>query len=590
MKGSINTLRNNLDKSLSPYLKQHADNPIHWQEWSAEILEEAKKQQKNIFVSIGYSTCHWCHVMASEAFSDLNIAKYLNENFISVKVDREQRPDIDRYFMSYINSTRGEGGWPLNVFLSPKGDPIVAFTYMPVERKLGMPPIIEILKAIKNDGKGILFKVPEVINRSYNITLNRIVNTLLDSHDDINGGFGNDSKFPPHSTMLFLLSYYERYKTSKIRAILECTLDNMKDRGLHDHLQGGFFRYCVDRKWTIPHFEKMLYDQSMMLWVYSWAYAILKENKYIIVIDGILKCLDETFFDNGLYISAYDADTEHQEGKTYLWSLDELTSILETEELSYITNTFTITKEGNFEGTNHLVRKVPGERGIPEDKLLQIRKKRVQPFADRKIITSWNALTAIGLIMAWRATGNVSLLNKAIDVFEKLIQKHFNETSITHSSLNGISQTGEFLEDAAALLLLATYIHEEKEDKKNLIDLLKKIVLNFKEEKWIENKTKDFFKVTASDFDHSLPSSVSLAKMALFRASILMNEGIQHIKYKDPFSNDFHNLLAFIAEGHWHFVHTSEKLSWNTLSTNSIQILSSEFSDCFEGKCSIAKN
>lgn len=584
---NIELNRNNLDKSLSPYLKQHANNPIHWQEWSGEIIKLATKLDKNILVSIGYSTCHWCHVMASEAFSDQAIAQYLNENFISVKVDREQRPDIDHYYMSYINSITGGGGWPLNVFLSPNGNPIIAFTYMPVERKFGMPPMIEILRAVRNNSVGIRFQEIESSNAAFDITLDKIVTSLIDSHDKLNGGFGNGHKFPPHCTMLFLLSYCERYQKSEVKTLLEKTLDIMMCKGLHDHLQGGFFRYCVDSKWTIPHFEKMLYDQAMMLWVYSWASIVLKKDEYRTVIFGILKSLNETFLDDGLYISAHDADTDHHEGKTYLWSLEELQELLKVEELSHFTNTYDITKEGNFEGLNHLIKKTQSKNGSIEDKLLQIRKKRVQPFADRKIITSWNALTAIGLVMAWRATYDKSLLNRAVDVLDKLILKHLKGTTLAHSSLIGIIQGDhEFLEDAASILLLATYIHEENGDRKDLINLLRQAVLKFKTNKWIESQNRDFLKITASDFDHPLPSSVSLAEMALLRTSMLMNENYSHIGYKNPFNHDFHNLSAFISEGHWHLIHTPEKLLWHKLSLNSLQVLSSKFSDCFEGKCS----
>lgn len=580
--------RNNLDKSISPYLRQHANNPIHWQEWSAEIIKLSCKLNKHILVSIGYSTCHWCHVMASEAFSDQVIAQYLNENFISVKVDREQRPDIDHYFMSYINSTTGGGGWPLNVFLSPNGDPIIAFTYIPIERKFGMPPMIEILKAVRSDSVGIRFQGIDTNNTTLDINLDRIVNHLINSHDKINGGFGDGHKFPPHCTMLFLLSYYERHKKPEVKTLLKTTLNSMMYRGLHDHLQGGFFRYCVDNQWTIPHFEKMLYDQAMMLWVYSWACIVLKKNDYRAVIYGILKCLDETFKDNDLYISAHDADTEHHEGKTYLWSWEELQNALTPEELIYFTKIYDITKEGNFEASNHLIRKTPEKKGDIEEKLLQIRKQRVQPFTDRKIITSWNALTAIGLVMAWRATSDKSFLNRAVEVLDKLILNHLNGTSITHSSLDGTIQGGhEFLEDAASMLLLATYIHEENGNRKDLLSLLRQILLKFKTDGWIESQNRDFIKVMATDFDHPTPASVSLAEMALLRTSILMDEKSQHIGYKNSFSHDFHNLSAFISEGHWHLIHTPEKILWHKLSLNSLQILSNKFSDCFEGKCSI---
>ncbi len=458
--------RNNLDKSLSPYLRQHLDNPIWWQVWAPESLAEAKRTGKKILVSIGYSTCHWCHVMASEAFSNKEIADYLNENYISIKVDREQRPDIDQYFMAFLIRTSGSGGWPLNAFLSPDAQPIAAFTYIPVERRYGMQGMIEILKAVKERGQGIEFSPEEWQPNFRNHSFDEIISNIIARTDTQNGGFGNGQKFPQCSTLLFLLSHYERYRQKGARDIIIRTLKAMMTRGLQDHLQGGFFRYCVDAKWTIPHFEKMLYDQAMHLWTYSWAYSVFKINDYLDVINGILKCLDETFLEDGLYISAHDADTHHHEGETYLWSLGELERVLTDTELKELRKRYFISRQGNYEDKIHLVERNYFKRSRLEEKLLTLRRKKPQPFADRKIITSWNALVGVGLIMAYRATGKDTLLDKATSLFSRLTNKHYANGKLAHSSLNGILQEQEFLEDAASLLLLATYIEEERADAK----------------------------------------------------------------------------------------------------------------------------
>jgi len=585
MKNVIDISRNNLDKSNSPYLRQHADNPIHWQEWSKEILEIAKHQQKKIFASIGYSTCHWCHVMAKEAFSNNKIAKYLNKHFISIKVDREQRPDIDQYFMSFIQTTNGSGGWPLNVFLSSEAIPIIAFTYIPVESRYGLPAMLDLLESIQKTGKGTPFKIVYDSIDAREISLQFIINSIIESYDDIYGGFGFGNKFPSASTLLLLISYYERYKDDLVKKIIEKTLLMMMTRGIHDHLQGGFFRYCVDRKWTIPHFEKMLYDQAMQLWTFSWGYLVLKHESYLSIINGILRCLQESFLEDGLYVSAHDADTLHIEGATYLWSYDELEDILNPFELSYLKKNYEITEKGNFEGTNHLIRNMIGESGVVEEKLLKVRKKRLQPFIDRKIITSWNALLGIAYVMAWRAIGDISLLNTAEKILKNILIKHRFKDLLAHSSFDGLLQYQEFLEDTSSLLLLATYIYEEKRSNKDLIIWLRNKLNQFYDVGWFESNSRDFWKVSASDFDHPIPSSISMAAMALLRCSILLKEEYNLVSYRYHSGNEFYNLCAFITNGHWHYIHTSSIISWKNLSLNTIQVEDISYSDCFEGSC-----
>ena len=585
MNNIIDISRNNLDKSISPYLRQHSDTPIHWQEWSKEILEIAKHQQKKIFVSIGYSTCHWCHVMAKEAFSNNEIAQYLNKHFISIKVDREQRPDIDQYFMSYIQTTNGSGGWPLNVFLSSEAIPIIAFTYIPVESRYGLPAMLDLLESIQKSGKGTPFKIIYDSIDARETSLQFIINSIIKSYDDIYGGFGFGNKFPSASTLLLLISYYERNKIDVVKKVIEKTLLMMMTSGIHDHLQGGFFRYCVDRKWTIPHFEKMLYDQAMLLWTYSWAYKVLKNEAYPSIINGIIKCLEESFLEDGLYISAHDADTLHIEGATYLWSYNELQKVLNPQELSYLKKHYELSEKGNFESANHLIRNMIGESGIVEEKLLKVRKKRLQPFIDRKIITSWNALTGIAYVLAWRALADISLLNTAEKILKNILIKHRFKDLLAHSSLNGVLQNQEFLEDTSSLLLLATYIYEEKRSNKDLIIWLRNKLNQFYDKGWFESNSRDFWRVSALDFDHPTPSSVSLANMALLRCSILLKEEYNLVSYRHHSGNEFYNLCAFIANGHWHYIHTSNIISWKNLSLNTIQIEDISYSDCFEGSC-----
>jgi len=262
--------RNNLDRSDSPYLRQHRDNPVWWQEWGGDVLQEAIQKNKPLFVSVGYSTCHWCHVMAAEAFTDPVTAEFLNHNFICIKIDRETRPDIDQYLMHFIQAQSGSGGWPLNVFLTPDQRPVFALTYAPAsaDSQRGMQPLLmiaeKVLEYINAHGAEI-----EPFHFSAETPAaarpDTLIAELLSGHDPLYGGFGMGQKFPPHSTLLYMLYYLSIEKHPELEKVCRLTLDSMRRGGLHDHLQGGIFRYCVDRQWTIPHFEKMLYDQPLTL-------------------------------------------------------------------------------------------------------------------------------------------------------------------------------------------------------------------------------------------------------------------------------------------------------------------------------------
>ena len=344
--------RNNLDKSSSPYLLQHTTNPVWWQEWSDDLIRYAVKTKKLLFVSVGYATCHWCHVMAAEAFSDPETANYLNNQFICIKVDREQRPDIDQFLMDFINNQNGRGGWPLNVFMTPELRPVYALTYAPVHSKDLMPSLLSVSEKVHEffeDNRDNIpsfvsgWNPPDVTNES------SLTTTLSKYYDPDNGGFGSGQKFPPHSSLLYLLYQAGLEDSPSIKSICSKTLDAMILRGLNDNLQGGIFRYCVDREWTIPHFEKMLYDQAMALWCFSLAYRVIGKETYKNMAEKILKCLDEWFKIEGLYITAYDADTEHKEGATYLWSYEQLKNELLPEEFEKFSNTYFIDKTGNFE-------------------------------------------------------------------------------------------------------------------------------------------------------------------------------------------------------------------------------------------------
>lgn len=572
----LNFKRNNLDKSSSPYLHQHKENPIHWQEWSKEVIEYARKEGKILFVSVGYSTCHWCHVMAGEAFSDKEIANYLNEHFVSIKVDKEQRPDINIYLMNFLMQWTGHGGWPLNAFLTSDLKPIFAITYAGLRPMYGIPSFTDILKMVnEHDGKDfdLVFHPPK------NIEQEQIIQAIYDHFDRQFHGFG-EQKFPPHCTLLFMLHYYQETQDERLKEMIENTLDTMMRSGLHDHLQGGFFRYCVDREWNIPHFEKMLYDQAMLLWIYSIAGHVFGKKEYKKNAEKIVTCLRETFESGHLFYAGVDADTHHEEGETYLWSKEELKS-------DVLRNAYFI--ENNFEGKIHLIKKeniFSEELDKVERKLLERRKNREQPQTDKKIITSWNCLVGIGLIHAHRYLGDKNYLDMAQKLFNELVALHYSD-HLSHSSIGGVTQAEGFLEDYASMLLFVTYLHEETHTYMDYLEKWSNEVMTFKNKTWIESRNKDFIEVKAEPYDQPIPSSVSMAELALCRSNVLLQrEYIMEEEFKVPLSFDFLNISVMIKKGLFQILETPKLLDWNKISINTLQTKGKLFRRCYKGLCS----
>jgi len=584
-------LRNNMEHASSPYLQKHKNSPIHWQEWGPTVLEYARKHNKIIFVSVGYSTCHWCHVMANDSFQDPEVAQFLNEHFVSIKVDREQRPDIDSYLMAYAYKQQGTGGWPLNVFLTPDLKPFAAVTYVGPKPQFGMPSFMEVLRYIKDfyeNKRDSIKPFESTITQKAPVEGHAIVPYLETIYDQQFGGFGTHQKFPPHNTLLFLLHYYDRHRTPSVKKMLEHTLDIMAMRGLHDHLQGGFFRYCVDPLWTIPHFEKMLYDQALLLWVYSGAYKVFAKPSYKHVAKKIIQCLNQTFAHEGLFYSGHDSSINHQEGISYLWANEEIKELLTPEEYNVFTYIYQISPSGNFAGKNHLIKK--DERFLPtiEAKLLEARRSRSQPFIDKKFITSWNALTGIAFIMAHRYIGYQEGLEKAEVIFDTLIEKHTEGNIIFHSSINSKVQGESFLEDYASLLLLATYLGEETNSYKDYLAVLSEDLQKqfYRKGVWYEAlPDTDFTHIPASTYDQPMPSSRSLAEFALLRTDILLGRPFHPDKYLRPVGQDFLNLTVFIKNGNFHIIQTPKKISWDQLPFNAIQLSSNTIEDCYAGTC-----
>lgn len=618
---SMNFERNNLDGASSPYLRQHADNPVWWQEWKPEVLEHARDNNKVVFVSVGYATCHWCHVMAQGAFSHPDVAAILNRDFVSIKVDREQRPDIDQYLMDFLLATTGNGGWPLNAFLTPEGYPFFAMTYAAPTPVHGVPAFPEILNRVtqfyREKGHDVQpFELPAgpELPRGFldDEGLSDAISKVVESYDPEDGGLAGRQKFPPHCPNLFLLyaaaaagglpgavpgpDATKPETVQKSSAPLRRTFDAITHRGLQDHVGGGFFRYCVDSGWQIPHFEKMLYDQAMLLWGLSVAGRFFDEPFYRRAAIRTFGCLERDFRLGELYVSSHDADTDHKEGATYLWDREELEKLVPPDLWEAFERTFVVTDTGNFEGKNHLVMRDPealSAQGLGRDdldaimvKLLDERKRRRQPEVDRKLITSWNALAGIALLQLNRQLGVEKAGIRAEEIFSALVAEHLNDGFLAHSSLEGRLQEDQFLSDYAALFLFATFLREDREVDSGVMAALSKGTLAFrKANAWFEAENPDFQPIPASGYDMPYPSSVSLAEIALLRYRIQEGDLFEELGASGAVQNAFLDIGALIAGGFFLEIESPVPLEWKHLPIHVIQKRGPNESHCHRGVC-----
>jgi uncharacterized protein YyaL (SSP411 family) len=447
-KATMNGKPNRLIEEKSPYLLQHARNPVDWHPWRGEVFEKAAREDKPIFLSIGYSTCHWCHVMAHESFEDDEVARLMNETFVSIKVDREERPDIDGVYMTVCQMMTGSGGWPLTIIMTPDKKPFFAATYIPKESRFGRAGMLELLPGIARfwkEKRGEIDRIAEEAAAALRNSgegkggeglpdehlLNAARRGLYRIFDEQSGGFGNAPKFPNVSHLLFLLGEWRRNGDEGALHMVVKTLEAMRLGGIHDHIGYGFHRYSTDQNWLVPHFEKMLYDQALLLMAYAKAYQAtgrdaFKETAFEIV-SYVLRVLQSP---EGGFFSAEDADSEGEEGRFYLWETGEIEALLPAEELETAGRLFGLEKGGNYfdevlrdrNGLNIIHLKEPLEdtarawRMAPEEvsrafrsireKLFARREKRPRPHKDDKILTDWNGLMIAALAVAARALGD----------------------------------------------------------------------------------------------------------------------------------------------------------------------------------------
>ena len=484
---------NRLAKETSPYLLQHAYNPVEWYPWGKEALQKAKLEDRPIFLSIGYSACHWCHVMAHESFEDKEVAMIMNEKFINIKVDREERPDLDDIYQRACQLATGTGGWPLSVFLTPDQKPFYVGTYFPKDGSshYNMPGfrniLLQLADAYKNKKDEIQAASSEFTQSLSQTAMDLVVRAeitektklersvldeaavgLLQMGDRIYGGFGHAPKFPNASNLMFLLRYYDISAINRFRDFVIFTADKMAEGGIHDHLGGGFARYATDQKWLVPHFEKMLYDNALLSQMYAELYQITKAEPYMHIIRKTLDYVirEMTHPDGGLY-SAQDADSEGEEGKFYLWKKNEIESVIDDENVTNIfCEHYGVTQGGNFEGKNILNVRVPiinlakKYNKTPEQiaqilrdasaKLFAAREERVKPGRDEKILTSWNGLMISGFARGYAVSGDTKYLQAAKNAVNFIENKlASNDGRLKRTFKDGQSKLNAYLEDYA---------------------------------------------------------------------------------------------------------------------------------------------
>ena len=533
-------MENQLKNEQSPYLKQHKDNPVHWLAWNKESLEKAKDQKKPIFLSVGYASCHWCHVMAHESFENNETAKIMNEKFINIKVDREERPDLDFIFQKSLAILTGaQGGWPLSMFLDENAVPFTGGTYFPPKELQGRPSFNSVLENVskvyqENRGKILnqaeqmreVFKNLNQKNAVLKQDLEPYIYKIIQYTDEVNGGFKGAPKFPQFYIFDTILHFYNKTNNQKYLDVVEKLLLSLSSKGIYDHLEGGISRYTVDEKWIVPHFEKMLYDNIQYVNLLNNYLSIKKSDYLKKKLKQTIKFINSEFLiKNNLLGSAYDADSDGVEGKYYVWKYQELKDIL-GNKLEILLKKYQISENGNFEGSNILVEKlnpkINEESGIAEieQKLLEIRKKRNKPFFDDKSQTDLNSFWIYVNLYSSIILNDRDMLEKTKKNIENLNQIY--ENKLFHC-YNDNKQIDVFLEDYVyfSLLLLSNYeFTKNKTSLEKCIQLMDEAWSNFfnsGERVLQKNKTQfnDLFVEPIDLNDNNIPNGNSIYLLIL---------------------------------------------------------------------------
>jgi hypothetical protein len=564
---------NRLAREPSPYLRQHQHNPVDWFPWCDEAFARARLESKPIFLSIGYSTCHWCHVMERESFEDPTTADLLNANFVSIKVDREERPDVDKIYMSFVQATTGQGGWPLNVFLTQDLKPFYGGTYFPPDNRHGRPGFNQMLQQIaalwRDRRSDLEISARTIHEQLHSFTsrdahhpaplsvqwLHQAADKFKAEFDPRHGGFGDAPKFPRPSQPLFLLAYHARFgDPESLRMVVE-TCQRMNAGGIHDHLGGGFARYSVDASWLVPHFEKMLYDNAQLVQLYLEAYLASGEHSLALVAHDILHYVlrDMTHAEGGFF-SAEDADSEGHEGKFYCWTRAELASLLPADEFAAATRAFGITEDGNFVDHSHPqplrnqnvlslvdLRLSDAEHSLlasAKARLLNARNQRVRPQRDDKILTSWNGLMLGAFARAYAALGDPDYL-AAAERNARFLQSHLwdhNRQTLYHRWRDGQRDSVQLLAAYAFLLAGLIDLYEATLDSVHLEwaqSIADAMIRHFHDPNaggfWqTPADSPDLILHCKEDYDGAEPSANSVAALSLLKLSAITGRPDYH--------------------------------------------------------------
>lgn len=550
---------NKLKNEKSPYLKQHADNPVDWYPWGDEAFKKAKEENKPVFLSIGYATCHWCHVMAHESFEDPDIAELMNEAFINVKVDREERPDIDSTYMTVCQMLTGQGGWPLTIIMTPDKEPFFAGTYIPKEARFNRIGLRQLIPGVngmwKNEPKRVekaTAKIREGFTKSQEFENGKFPGTeatdfaaeqLAQRYDSEYGGFGSAPKFPSPHNLMFMLRQWKLTEEKRFLNMVTTTLEKMRLGGIWDHIGFGFHRYSTDQEWLLPHFEKMLYDQALLMMAYTEGWQAAGNPLFKQTVYEIAEYVErDLLHPEGGFYSAEDADSEGEEGKFYVWENDEVESLLSDDAPPFI-NLFNITTEGNFEdeatkertGKNipHLSSALaPDQSSWFKDirtTLFNKREERIRPLLDDKILTDWNGLMIAALAKAGFAFGDdhlIALAKKAVLFIEENL---FKDRALLHRYNDGEAAIDAMADDYAFLIWGLIELYESTFEPEYLTRALK-LNKQFLDLFWDEDKGGFYFSIADEDqvygrqkqiFDGAMPSSNSVAMMNMIRLSRL---------------------------------------------------------------------
>ena len=495
---------NRLANETSPYLLQHAENPVDWYPWGDEAFESARRRDVPILLSVGYSSCHWCHVMERESFENDDIANMMNRMFVNIKVDREERPDVDSVYMTAIQAMTGHGGWPMTVFLTTNGEPFYGGTYFPPEDRGGLPSFVRVLETISDayhsrrsdvlqSGKQLVARLRQAYTADPGLEpltesiMSAAFESALTQFDDRSGGFGLQPKFPQPTTLEFLLRFHARSGVPLALEMVEFTLDKMAGGGIHDQIGGGFHRYSTDAFWLVPHFEKMLYDNALLTRLYTHAYQVTANEQYRRtaerVIDYVIR--EMTSPDGGFY-SAQDADSEGVEGKFFVWRPEQLTDVLGPADAAIVADYYGVTGEGNFEGMSILnVPSAPADVAArhsltpnelenlidsANERLLEARSLRVPPMTDTKIITSWNGLMLAAIAEASAVFERDDYLRVARTNAAYLLDRMVDSGRLRRTDSSSENGARGFLDDYAALIDGLLVLHSADGDSRWIIE------------------------------------------------------------------------------------------------------------------------